>query len=375
VEFSWFLPSRGDSRDVGPVTTDRGHHAAALRRRPTLDYLAAIAQAAEQSGFAAVLTPTGSGCEDAWVLCSALVPLTRRLEFLVAFRPGFVLPTLAAQQAASFQRLSGGRLRLNIVTGGDPVEQRAYGDFLDHDDRYARTGEFLQVLRRCFTGERFDFAGAHVQVQGAGLVRPLDAPPPIYLGGASPAAEEVTARWVDRYLTWGEPPAMVAPRLERVREKAAAAGRTVRFGMRLHVVSRDTPEQAWAEADRILAGMPAAAIAATQERYARMDSVGQARMTSLHGGSAGDGARSLEVAPNLWAGIGLVREGAATALVGSHEQVAERLAEYAALGLDEFILSGYPHLEEAWRVGEEVLPLLGHAGVRAPVDTAPGPGG
>jgi alkanesulfonate monooxygenase SsuD/methylene tetrahydromethanopterin reductase-like flavin-dependent oxidoreductase (luciferase family) len=203
-----------------------------------------------------------------------LLPLTRRLEFLVAFRPGFVLPTLAAQQAASFQRLSGGRLRLNIVTGGDPVEQRAYGDFLDHDDRYARTGEFLQVLRRCFTGERFDFAGAHVQVQGAGLVRPLDAPPPIYLGGASPAAEEVTARWVDRYLTWGEPPAMVAPRLERVREKAAAAGRTVRFGMRLHVVSRDTPEQAWAEADRILAGMPAAAIAATQERYARMDSVG-----------------------------------------------------------------------------------------------------
>jgi alkanesulfonate monooxygenase len=104
--------------------------------------------------------------------------------------------------------------------------------------------------------------------------------------------------------------------------------------------------------------MPASAIAAAQERYARMDSVGQARMTSLHGGSAGDGVRGLEVAPNLWAGIGLVREGAATALVGSHEQVAERITEYAALGLDEFILSGYPHLEEAWRFGEEVLPLL-----------------
>jgi alkanesulfonate monooxygenase len=366
VEVSWFLPSRGDSRDVGPATTDRGHSAAALRRRPTPEYLAAVAQAAEQAGFAAVLTPTGSGCEDAWVICSALVPLTSRLHFLVAFRPGFVLPTLAAQQAASFQRLSGNRLRLNVVTGGDPVEQRAYGDFLDHDARYARTGEFLEVLRRCLAGERFDVAGEHVTARDAGLVRPPDVVPPVYLGGASPAAEEVTARWVDRYLTWGEPPAMVAPRLDRVRERAAAHGRTVRFGMRLHVVARDTPEQAWAEVDRMLAGMPAAAIAATQERFARMDSVGQARMTSLHRGAAGDGARSLEVAPNLWAGIGLVREGAATALVGSAEQVAARLAEYAALGIDEFVLSGYPHLEEAWRVGEEVLPLLAREPVGAP---------
>jgi alkanesulfonate monooxygenase len=358
VEFSWFLPSRGDGRDVGPATTDRGSSTAALRRRPTLEYLTGIAQAAEQSGFAAVLTPTGAGCEDAWVLCSALVPVTRRLEFLVAFRPGFVLPTLAAQQAATFQRLSGGRLRLNIVTGGDPAEQRAYGDFLDHDARYARTGEFLEVLRRSFTGERFDFAGEHVRVAGAALLQPPEPAPPIYLGGASPAAEAVTARWVDRYLTWGEPPAMVAPRLARVQELAAAAGRSVRFGMRLHVITRDTPEEAWAEADRMLAGMPAAAITAAQQRYARMDSIGQARMTSLHGGVAGDGARSLEVAPNLWAGIGLVREGAATALVGSHEQVAERIGEYAALGIEEFVLSGYPHLEEAWRVGEEVLPLL-----------------
>src|SRR5215211_3604395 len=169
VEFHWFLPTRGDSRDVGPATTDRGHNAAALRRRPTLGYLTGVAQAAEQSGFTAVLTPTGSGCEDAWVVCAAVAAVTERLEFLVAFRPGFVLPTLAAQQAATFQQLTGNRLRLNIVTGGDPVEQRAYGDFLDHDARYARTGEFLEVLRRSFDGERFDFAGDHVRVEGAGL--------------------------------------------------------------------------------------------------------------------------------------------------------------------------------------------------------------
>ncbi|KQS58458.1 alkanesulfonate monooxygenase [Geodermatophilus sp. Leaf369] len=360
MEVHWFLPTRGDSRDVGPATTDRGHNAAALRRRPTLDYLGAVAGAAEQAGFTAVLTPTGSGCEDAWVTCAALLDRTQTLHFLVAFRPGFILPTLAAQQAASFQRLSGGRLRLNVVTGGDPVEQRSYGDFLDHAARYARTGEFLDVLRRCLAGERFDVHGEHVQAESAGLSNPPDVVPPVYLGGASTAAEDVSARFVDTYLTWGEPPSMVRERLDRVRQKAADQGRTIRFGIRLHVVSRDTPELAWAEADRMLAGMPASAIAATQERFARMDSVGQARMASLHGGSVGDGARSLEVAPNLWAGIGLVREGAATALVGSHEQVAERITEYAELGFDEFVLSGYPHLEEAWRVGEEVLPLLAH---------------
>src|SRR4051812_32697727 len=205
MEVHWFLPTRGDSRDVGPATTDRGHDAAALRRRPTLAYLTAVAQAAEQSGFGAVLTPTGSGCEDAWVVCSALAAVTERLDFLVAFRPGFVLPTLAAQQAATFQRLSGGRLRLNVVTGGDPVEQRAYGDFLDHDARYARTGEFLEVLRACFAGGPVDFAGQYFTVEGGGLASPPDPVPPIYLGGASGPAEDVTARLVDTYLTWGEP--------------------------------------------------------------------------------------------------------------------------------------------------------------------------
>lgn len=359
MQFHWFLPTRGDGREVAPATVVTGTAASALSRPATLGYLGAVARAAEQSGFTGVLTPVGAGCPDPWVVCSALIGATERLEFLVALRPGFALPTLVAQQAATFQELSGGRLRLNVVTGGDPGEQRAYGDFLDHDARYARTGEFLEVLRRSFAGERFDFAGDHVRVEGAGLAVPGTLPP-VYLGGASGPAEDVSARLVDTYLTWGEPPSMVSARLDRLRGKAAAVGRELRFGIRLHVLSRDTPEQAWAEADRMLAGMSAESIAATQARFARMDSVGQARMASLHGGSAPDGARSLEVAPNLWAGIGLVREGAATALVGSHEQVAERIEEYGRLGFDEFILSGYPHLEEAWRVGEEVLPLVGN---------------
>lgn len=363
--FHWFLPTAGDGREVGAVIAVQGRSVRSTERRPTLEYLGQVAKAAEAAGFTAVLTPTGSGCEDAWITCSALMAETRSLHFLVAFRPGFILPTLAAQQATTFQRLSGGRLRLNIVTGGDPVEQRRFGDFLDHDQRYERTDEFLTVFRQSLTAGPFEHDGPHYRVEGGGSVLRHPAAP-VYFGGASPAGERVAAKQADVYLTWGEPPAVVAERLDRVRALADAEGREVSFGIRMHVISRDTPEQAWAEADRLLDAMDPAAIEAAQERFARMDSVGQRRMAQLHGGGLGGADHhGLEVAPNLWAGIGLVREGAATALVGSHEQVAERLDEYAALGIDEFILSGYPHLEEAYRVGEQVVPLV--AGSSSPV--------
>lgn len=352
--FHWFLPTAGDGREVGAVIAVQGRTARSINRRPTLDYLGQVAKAAEAAGFTAVLTPTGAGCEDAWITCAGLINETRSLNFLVAFRPGFILPTLAAQQATTFQRMSGGRLRLNIVTGGDPVEQRKFGDFLDHDQRYGRTDEFLTVLRQAWTAGPYDHEGEHYRIEAGGAV--LRHPPaPIYFGGASPAGERVAAKHADVYLTWGEPPAAVAERVDRMRTLADSHGRELSFGIRLHVISRDTPEEAWSEADRLLEAMDPAAIKAAQERFARMDSVGQSRMASLH---QGDRGRSLEVAPNLWAGIGLVREGAATALVGSHEQVAERLDEYASLGFDEFILSGYPHLEEAYRVGEQVVPLV-----------------
>ncbi|GAA1394351.1 hypothetical protein GCM10009662_04440 [Catellatospora coxensis] len=172
--------------------------------------------------------------------------------------------------------------------------------------------------------------------------------------GASAAAEQVAARLSDVYLMWGEPPAAIGERPARMRALAAEQGRTLRLGLRIHVIARPTAEQAWAEADRLLSGMDPARIAAAQQRFARMESVGQARMAALHGGRA-DG---LVIAPNLWAGVGLVREGAGTALVGSYAEVAERIGEYAALGVDEFILSAWPHLEEARRVGEHVLPLV-----------------
>ena len=169
-----------------------------------------------------------------------------------------------------------------------------------------------------------------------------------------PAAERVAARHADVYLLWGEPPAMVAERIERVRALAYGQGRRIRFGLRVHVVTRAEAREAWAITERWLEQMDDLTISRAQERLRASSSVGQQRMLALHGGRRD----ALTVAPNLWAGVGLVRGNAGTALVGSHEEVRERIEEYRALGIDEFILSGYPHLEEAFHVAEGLRPLL-----------------
>ncbi|RST20093.1 LLM class flavin-dependent oxidoreductase, partial [Streptomyces sp. WAC04770] len=354
LTFHWFLPTNGDSRHVvggghgTPVTAAGGD------RPPTVRYLAQIARAAEDVGFTGVLTPTGAWCEDAWLTTAMVSQHTERLKFLVAFRPGFVSPTLAAQMAATYQRQTGGRLLLNVVTGGESQEQRAYGDFLDKDARYARTGEFLEIVRQLWDGRTVDLDGDHLRVEQARLTRLPDPVPEVYFGGSSPAAGQVAARHADVYLTWGEPPAQVAEKIAWIRKLAAEHGRTLRFGIRLHVITRDTSEAAWAEADRLLAGFDPETVRSVQEGLRRSESEGQRRMLELHGG----GRDGLEIHPNLWAGIGLVRGGAGTALVGSHAEVAERIREYQALGIDEFVLSGYPHLEEAYWFGEGVLPRL-----------------
>ena len=352
IKLHWFLPTGGDSRDVLPAADGN-------RRPPDVDYLAQVARAADALGFEAMLTPCGTMCEDAWLATAAMLAHTRRIKFLVAFRPGLLSPTLAAQMASTYQRMSRGRLLLNIVTGADTHELGRFGDFLDKDTRYERTGEFLSILRGCFADAPIDFTGDHYRVEAATTRAVPDPIPEIYFGGASPAAEAIAAAHVDVYLAWGEPPAMVTERLDRMRALAAAQGRTLRFGIRFHVISRDTSADAWAVTDRILAGMPPEAIAAAQAEFAATASVGQQRMAALHGGSTD----KLEIHPNIWAGIGLVRGGAGTALVGSHTEVADRIEEYHGLGFDEFILSGYPHLEEAYWFGEGVMPILRRRGL------------
>jgi alkanesulfonate monooxygenase len=367
LHLHWYLPTSGDGRGI--VSAGRtgsrglGDDHDVVERGPDIAYLAQIARSAEQLGFEAVLTPTGTWCEDAWLTTAALSQVTERLKFLVAFRPGIVSPTLAAQQAQTFQRLSGGRLLLNVVTGGDPVEQRRFGDRLSHDERYDRCGEFLTVLRGASGGEPFDYIGKHYDVEGAIARMSEWGMPPLFFGGASPAAEDVAAEHVDVYLAWGETPPQLKIRIDRMREKAAAHGRELSFGVRLHTLGRDTSKLAWAEADRMLEALTPERIAQAQADLAKTDSVGQQRMRSLHGGSHKD----LEIYPNLWAGYGLVRGGAGTALVGSHEQIAERLEEYHALGIDHAILSGQPHLEEAYWFGEGTGRLLRQRGITPPL--------
>jgi alkanesulfonate monooxygenase len=347
MKMFWFLPTHGDGHYLG---TNVGGRAV------TLPYLKQVAGAIDNLGFTGALLPTGRSCEDAWIVSSALMASTTRMKFLVALRPGLVSPGVAARMAATFDRLSGGRLLINIVTGGDPVELAGDGMHLSHDERYRLTDEFLTVWRNTLSGVEEDFAGEHITVKGTKLLFPaLQQPyPPLYFGGSSEAAMQIAARHVDVYLTWGEPPADVAAKIAAARDAAARQGRQLRFGIRLHLIVRETTAEAWRAAEDLIRYADDAAIAAAQKALAQHDSVGQQRMRHLHGGDK----NNLEVSPNLWAGVGLLRGGAGTALVGDPAVVAQRLEEYAQLGIETFICSGYPHLEEAYRVAELLFPLL-----------------
>lgn len=355
MQVFWFIPTHGDARYLG---SSEG------ARQLSHDYVKQVAVAADSLGYEGVLIPTGRSCEDPWVVASSLLPVTKRLKFLVAVRPGLHQPSLAARMAASFDRLSGGRLLINLVTGGDQAELEGDGVFLDHATRYEQSAEFIEIWReilaRSHEGKSLDFEGRHLQVKGAKLLfPPLQKPyPPVYFGGSSPAAHELAAEQVDVYLTWGEPPAEVAKKIADVREKAERRGRKVKFGIRLHVIVRETDEEAWADAERLISRLKDETVVQAQAAFARMDSEGQRRMAQLHAGGTKRSRKDLEISPNLWAGVGLVRGGAGTALVGSAQTVADRIKEYADLGIDTFVFSGYPHLEEAYRFAELVFPLL-----------------
>lgn len=352
MQVFWFLPIHGDGHYLGTQHGARAvdHH-----------YLKQIAQAADELGYGGVLIPTGRSCEDSWIVAASLIPVTRRLKFLVALRPSTISPTVSARQAATLDRLSEGRLLVNVVAGGDASDLEADGTFLSHDERYEHAREFIDIWTRLMAGEEVTHEGKHLKVKGARLLfPPVQKPhPPLYFGGSSDAAHDLAAEKVEEYLTWGEPPAEVEKKFEDVRKRAAKLGRKVKFGVRLHVIARETNDQAWAAADELIKYLDDETIAKAQSAFSNMDSEGQRRMRALHGGSRA----SLEISPNLWAGVGLARGGAGTALVGDGETIARRLKEYEALGAETFVLSGYPHLEEAYRFAEQVFP---HIGIQAP---------
>lgn len=349
LRFFWFIPTHGDGRYLGSEDNVRP---------ADFGYFKQIAQAADRLGFEGVLLPTGQNCEESWIVATGLATVTERLKFLVAIRPGVTLPSFAARQTAALDRLSNGRLLINVVVGGNPTELAADGVFTPHDERYAQAAEFLTIWRGLLSGETVDFAGKYYRIEAGRLDFPtVQQPhPPLFLGGSSEAGIDLAADQIDTYLTWGEPVAAVAAKVRGVRERAAARGRKVRFGMRLHFIVRETEAEAWSEAERLISKVSDEQIERAQARFTQqMDSVGQRRMAELHGGRRD----RLVVAPNLWAGVGLVRNGAGTALVGTPEQIAERLREYQEAGIELIIGSGYPHLEEAYRVAELLFPALG----------------
>ncbi|MFD9625472.1 FMNH2-dependent alkanesulfonate monooxygenase [Peribacillus muralis] len=343
----WFIPTGGDSRYLG---TSKGG------RDVDFDYMKQLAQAIDSLGYQGALLPTGRSCEDAWVTASSLLSVTSRLKFLVALRPGLMLPSVAARMTSTFDRLSGGRLLINVVSGSNPAEQVGDGVTVDHDERYELTNEFLDVWRSLLAGEEVEHEGKHLHIDGGRLIfPPVQTPhPPIYFGGSSEKALSVAAKHCDVYLTWGEPVEAVKEKINSVKALAEKEGRTLTFGIRLHVIVRETEEEAWQAANDLIKYVDDETIEAAQKELSKHVSEGQRRMLALSSGSKDN----LEISPNLWAGVGLVRAGAGTALVGDPETVAERLKEYQAIGIDTFILSGYPHLEEAYRVAELLFPHL-----------------
>ncbi|MBY3441137.1 FMNH2-dependent alkanesulfonate monooxygenase [Rhizobium laguerreae] len=349
INFLWFIPTSGDGTYLG--SSD-------LNRAPEIGYLTQIAQAVDRLGYSGVLLPTGVACEESFVTAAALAATTEKLQFLVAIRPGTASPAYYARLATTLDRISNGRLLLNIVVGGSPAELAGDGIHLEHDERYAHAEEFFTVFEELLEKGTASFDGKYIKATNARLGFPSvqNPRPPLYFGGSSDAGIDFSVGRVDKYLTWGEPPAQVAEKITKVRKAAGERGREVSFGIRLHFIVRETDEEAWEAAERLIRHLDDETIREAQERFVHeSDSVGQKRMAALHGGRRD----KLEVSPNLWAGVGLVRAGAGTALVGSPKTVAARLREYQEIGIDTVIGSGYPHLEEAYRVAELLFPELG----------------
>ncbi|MCW2986717.1 MAG: alkanesulfonate monooxygenase [Conexibacter sp.] len=349
-DYLWYIIPRDGAYPWEPEGT----------RAVDFDYLKHLATGVDRLGFSGALLATD--IHDVWVLGSALAAHTKHLRPLLAVHPGLISPTLLAKMALTFDDLFDGRLQINVVNG-ETLTLRQFGLEVDHDERYALAGEYWEVFRRITAGEVVDFEGRHVSVRGAGssFGLPIVQRPhvPLWFGGSSEAGMQMAAQHIDRYLSWGEPPARVAEKIARLNELAEGHGRTIGYGMRLHLVVRDTEQEAWDHVDRLLRATSEGTFARMAASNAGSDSVGMQRQFANHRGQVPDRAKDLESYPNIWPGMSLLRPGPGTALVGSTEQIVERLQEFEALGVDTFILSGNPLLEEAYRVAETVLPKLG----------------
>ncbi|MCT7318829.1 LLM class flavin-dependent oxidoreductase [Ralstonia sp. CHL-2022] len=320
------------------------------------DYVRAFAQAHEQAGFDRILVPHHSTGPSATLTISCAAALTERIHFMLAHRPGFTNPTLAARQIATLDQFTGGRLGVHFISGGSDSEQRRDGDYLDHDQRYARTDEYLGILRRIWTESKpFDHEGAFYRFeQGFSEVKPAQKPHvPIYFGGASDVAVEVAGKHADVYALWGESLDQVRDLTTRVRAEAAKHGRSIRFSVSFRPILADTEDAAWARAESILERTRALRVQQGYSRGGPQQSEGARRLLA----AADQGER---VDKRLWTAIAKETGGRSnsTALVGTPEQVADALLDYYDLGVTTFLIRGFDPLEDVVDYGRTLIPRV-----------------
>ena len=350
LEFLWYIPNQVTPGHRGePVTA--GHN--------SLDTLTSQARALEDHGWKGALIGAGWERPDTFTVATALAARTTTFEPLIAVRPGYWHPANFAKAAATLDHLTDGRVRVNVVSGKDSLA--AYGDTEgEQADRYARTKEFIQLVRRLWTEDNVSYAGRYYRVTGSTVLPRIEARgdcphPPLYFGGASAAAEKVAATEADVQMFWGEPLDGVRERIERLKSLSSELGREhapLEFGLRVTTVVRDTTEQAWADAEAKVAGLAQAQATHPLDRHWQA-AAGQRRLRDL-------ASRGEVLDDNLYTTPGKFGGGGAGAtwLVGSAQDVAGSLRKYASLGITHFVLSDTPYLREIKRQGDQLLPLL-----------------
>lgn len=378
VNFIWRLPTDGDARlaklDLWNATSTGAAGAGYFRdatshsqpRRDLVsygDYLARVARAAEATGFHGVLVPYTATGEEPWLVAASLSQETRRLHFLPSFHTANFKPVHGARNTATAQRHGGNRIDWNILGGENEAAQQRDGDFTTLDQRYERNGEFVTIAQGVLANREFSFQGQTYSVEKGGLQPPLSdiRLPTVYLSGSSEAALETAARHGDVYLTWAEPLPELKARIANLRDRAARHGRSLRFGIRVDVIARPEEETALFDARRQFETADKASL--RERALTAADDIDGAAAERRHVQRFARASRFEDsaVSPGLYATEGLTRPGAALTLVGSYQQVAETIASYVEAGIDTVILASSPHLEEAYRIGEDLLPLFGPA--------------
>ena len=373
IEFFARLPLHGETQYIPGDNRNRGD----WNRQPAastgavssfevgddftyVDYLSQVARAAEINGFSGALLVNAPFGEEPWMISAALARETKRLKFVDAFHPGHFSPWQATQMAATFQRFSGGRLVWNIIQGGSDGLLRTIGEQVPHDERYLRAIEFLDLVKGFWVNESFHYEGRFYQAHGGGLRGPLTrAPIPVICSaGASDGAKELAAKHSDYYLVLAESPDYVACNIADVKDRAAKYGRAdqIKFGVSVDAIARETDEAAYAEAKRFFdEGVKAGTVKLAAERSAHMSDTNRDRYQRYNGREVND-FDNLFVEPHLWGGFGYIGIPPGFAFVGSYDNVAAKIRQFADLGIDWFFLNGYPHLEEIYRLGEHVIP-------------------